>query len=368
MSIYIFGLISCGVLSYFIACSPMYFIRDDLQQRVINSKLQKRIIFFCTVSLIILIGLRGEQVGSDTKGYMKDYLIWGSRSLSELKISLNDEVGYKFLQRILTLLGINWQIFLFITAIIIVGSYSVLVKKYSCYAYAPYFLYVTIGLFAMNMTGIRQSLAVAFCLIAYMFAEKRKILWFIVSVTIAVTIHASALCFFPVYFIFLIKKTSKKVLLIFLFLPLLTRAFSSLLARVLYMFAFNRYIGNGYFSSVNLDLNILAELFPFAILVLGFILLIVKAEITSRDCNLFIMTSIYASTYQLTHAVYMAGRLCFYFSPFMVLFLGNAVFSIKDARVRVIAYVGMLLVAFLFFEVTIPGSSYRIDNYSFFWN
>lgn len=368
MFVYITMLALWGITAFCAACSPFYFNRDNDQYHVIHTNLQRKIMLFYAISLIIIIGLRDEQVGSDTIGYMRDYLYWGNIEISNLKFSLDIELGYKCLQRIFTILGLNWQQFLFFTAIVMIGCFSFLVKKYSCYAFAPYFLYVTIGLFAMNMTGIRQSLAVALCLIAYYFAEKRKKLLFFLCVAIAVTIHSSALCFFPIYFIFFIKKPSKKILSMFLFLPVATRLSSLFLNQILYHFAFGRYIGNGYFDDINLQLNILAELFPLSILLLGYVFLIIKSEIASREFHLFIMTSIYASAYQLTHAVYMAGRLNFYFSPFMVLFLGNIIFSIKDSRVRFFSYAAMIFVSIMFFCITIPNSSYRMNNYMFFWN
>lgn len=330
-------------------------------------KLRKLLILIYTLSLVIIIGCRSTDVGSDTYLYSLEYMKFNSFSFDEINISLKSEFGYKLLQIFFNLIGAPWQLYLILTSIIIVFPYSILTYKYSRNVFFPFFLYLTIGIFAMNMTGIRQSIAVSICLLAFLLLEKKKDFAFFIVVAIATTVHYSAFVFFIIYPICKLEYKDTKHLTLVLLAPIIVRFFSSGFNYVFSMLATDKQLATGYFSSVQMQLNPLAEAIPWVILISVYIIFLLFPELrTKENCLLFVITGIYVSCYELSHALYIATRLSFYFAPFMLILISNVFPNIKTYNEKIIVLSMILICSILFFTLSIPGSSYSIDNYSFF--
>ena len=66
-------------------------------------------------------------------------------------------------------------------------------------------IYICLGLFTFNMNGMRQAMAMSICLFAYEHAKNRKLVPFVLTVLIAMLFHKTAMCFFPMYFLPMLK-------------------------------------------------------------------------------------------------------------------------------------------------------------------
>lgn len=327
---------------------------------------KKFLVAIYSIPLLLILGLRDKSVGSDTYAYSLDYLYWGSIDYSDLVFSFTEECGYKLIQYLFYNMGIPWQLFLFILSSFMVYSISVFIYRYSKTTIFTLLLYLTIGIFAMNMTGIRQSVAVCICLFAYYYLENQNDIKFSLLVIVASTIHYTAFAFFVAYFIRKYCSLKKINIILFALLPIIVRLSAPLFESFFRIVALDKYFGNGYFTDVNLTINPLAELVPFSILLTSAVLLYLKDKITQREIMFFAMTSVYVCCYELTHAVYMAGRLSFYFSMFVIALLDNLLFCIKYRTTRLLIYTIVVVCSILFFIISIPGSSYNIHNYMFF--
>ena len=116
-------------------------------------------------------------------------------------------------------LGFSDQSFLIITSLFITISFTSFFYKYSSNVGFSFYLHLTIGLFIITMSALRQSVAICFILFAIDFVVQRKFLLFLIFVYIASTFHFSAICFLPVYFCYNIKLVSyKKIILFFILL------------------------------------------------------------------------------------------------------------------------------------------------------
>ena len=70
--------------------------------------------------------------------------------------------------------------------------------------------------------------------------------------------------------------------------------------------------------------------------------------------------------YLFAHNIKMFERMALYFITFNTILIPNVIEEIKSFEIKVIAIILCITLPFLYFFITIPGSSYGIDHYIFF--
>lgn len=324
-------------------------------------------IFICGTILFLVMALKPLTVGTDTMSYSYDYSRIISLSVKNFKFSLNSEIGFKILMFTLRKLGFSFRMFLVIYSFFIAVTLTNFIKKYCLNYFLGFYLYITIGLFAMNMTGIRQSIAICVVLLSFDAAKRRKKILYLLYNGIAVSIHYTALICFPIGLITFFKYKSKRQLIMGILAPVTIRIFAFPIYKILVHISPKKYFYNGYFDVLKLQLNLLTELYFIGILVVCYICLLQgKKKISNREYQFYILTSAYVCCYELSHIVYMLTRLSFYFSPFMIVLLANVIYRLKNKMIRLLAGLFLILFSLLYFIISIPGSSYGIDNYILF--
>lgn len=319
--------------------------------------------------LFIVMSLRSTAVGTDTLGYAREYQLYKNTDFSSFSFSLQGEIGYKYLLVFFNKLGISWQLFLASVSLLEVAGLVTIIRRYCINVFYGFYLYVTIGVFAMNLSGLRQSIAIALLLFAVVSAINRKPLIYSLLVVAACLIHYSSLIFVPVYFLFIIQYKKKTQLFITLAIPVAVRVFSSVLGNLLRRFSIEKYVDYGYFSTMNYSISSTVEIVSVLILLACFTCLMLKKneDVTQLDFHFLIMTSIYVSCIELSHVVYMASRLSFYFSTFMIVMFANAVEGLNNSKIRLVGFLLLLILPMIQFLLTTPGSSLGIVPYQFFW-
>lgn len=175
-------------------------------------KKRGRAIFFAVSALIVILfqGLRSFSVGTDIVRYIPGFLSIGKNvPLSFTAKYANFEIGYIWLNKIIYLLGIRERGFLIIMAIIIQASIFYTMYKYSESPLLSVFAYFAFGNFVMTFSGLRQSIAMSICFIAYICIKKKKPIIFYILIFLAFLFHKSAIAcvlIYPIYHI-RIKKT-----------------------------------------------------------------------------------------------------------------------------------------------------------------
>ena len=168
---------------------------------------------FIDVIIVVLIlqsSLRHFGVGSDTYAYYLDFE--NVKLMSWLEILYNfkevyidgigKDAGYPLLEKCFQILCPSFRIFLIFVAAIFFYALSSVFKKY-LHTYTDVLMAVAIYLMLFysffSITGIRQTLAVALSMIAFIALLDKKWLKFIVLIFIAFFIHKSAgiLLIFP---------------------------------------------------------------------------------------------------------------------------------------------------------------------------
>ena len=168
-----------------------------------NRGMRKSIIFFFFSLLYFLFILRDINVGCDLPGYKKVYeqsmlYEWFDSSWTYM------EAGYVFLMKLFTSLGVSFRGFMIMCYMLIVIPLGVYIYRYSKDVSLSLVIYICFQFFVLNMSGLRQSMAMSLCLVAFMVAEHKGIinfLKFLLIVIASALIHKSAIIFFFAYFV-----------------------------------------------------------------------------------------------------------------------------------------------------------------------
>jgi transmembrane protein EpsG len=173
---------------------------------------------------ILLSGLRDYSVGADTYAY-KMYFdsIGGSRwsSLWDSFINIlfkgaaGKDPGYSLFEKLVSSFTANYQVYLIIIALIFTVPLGIWIYRNSAEPLMSFLIYSSLFYAFFAITGLRQTIATAFVvLIGYKFIKEKKFWAFLALVLVSATIHKSALCFLPFYFIANIKISKRYIFIV----------------------------------------------------------------------------------------------------------------------------------------------------------
>ena len=213
---------------------------------------RKTLFFFETLIWILLSGLRRWDIGEDTSTYAYMFeremaLPWSSvwdEFLKKYILQLPGVVdpGYKVFEKVVHLFTKDYQCFLVIVAVVFFVSLALFLYRNSYIPVLSYTLFCSMFYSFYALTGIRQTIATAIIVLVGTDAiKKRQIIRFVFLTLIAMTIHLSALCFFPFYWLSQIKIT-KKTLGIYWLLIVLSYIFkNNLLSALQFLIGYDQY-------------------------------------------------------------------------------------------------------------------------------
>ena len=149
----------------------------------------------CYIAILLMIGLATLRngVGADWYAYLKFY--------QNTEESSRVEAGYSYLNNLFSNMAAPYSLFLFVittACITLVSSFLRYAGAFTATAmlvfYSDLFLY-------LNLSGMRQAIAIAITCFALRFAISRKLLPFLSLVAIAISFHISAAIFLLAYLI-----------------------------------------------------------------------------------------------------------------------------------------------------------------------
>ena len=186
-----------------------------------QKKNQWALLFFF-VMMTLLIALRHESIGKDTKNYIYYFERFSSLPWKQCgKESL--EWGYAYFNKFISLFTDEPQVFIAITTIVTFGMIYPTYKRLCVDSSLTIVLYVTMSTFVMAFSGIRQMLAIGIGFLAYECTRNKKRILFVVCVIFAILFHTSAFVLILMYPIYHAKITKRWLfavvpLLIFVFI------------------------------------------------------------------------------------------------------------------------------------------------------
>lgn len=172
----------------------------------------------------VFVGLRTGY--NDTYAYIQTYkLTPDGFNFENISFDFGDNPGHAILTRITKSFGFSVNAYFMIYSIATYFIYIWFIHKYSTDFLMSMFLFICLVL-TFPMASVKQSIAVAFCLIAVDKAINKKWFWFIFWIFIAETFHAYSFMYMLVPMLFFLPWEDKKTymwIVIFFFIGLLLR-------------------------------------------------------------------------------------------------------------------------------------------------
>lgn len=352
MEVYIF-LISIVLILYPISKKIGYM--DNGLKVKMNSKLYTIII---AAMLTVILGLRGLTVGIDTVNYYNSFMRYQNMSLSNALEGVFYEYGYRLFQYFVGIIFQEYQFLLIIVAIFYISVLSFHIHKHSKNPTFSYVLFILYGFYTFAFSTTRQTIAIAFIMIAYEFISRKQLHKFIIFNLLAASFHVTSLVFIPSYWI--TKFKINKFTIFFLTMTVgLSIYFSNYIIRFLNTLARNE------LSFVETDGNLMF-LFMIISTLIG---IVYKRQFLAGNPNnrfLFYMMCLSVVIMPITRYHPAMMRLFYYFFIFMITYVPNLLSSIKDPMIRNVGYIGYFITGVIFFFTNVIPNA-RLENYLFFW-
>lgn len=341
-----------------------------VESMLLSEDFSKRYAIIASLGVVLLTGLRHWTVGPDSDAYAS--YITNLHNGIYLNGYDRFEKGFEYFSKVVARYTGNYTIYFMIIALIIMIGYGVLLYKATNSYFWGIFLYITIGPFIFQITGLRQAMAMAMCAFSVKFVKEKKLIPYLLLVWLATQFHASAWVFLPLYFIGRIKPSIKTIVLFSI------GVFAAIYANEWIMNTANTLLGydKGYEDASGGYINIILYLGVIAISVFTqYWSMFTEEGITEYDLlsdhkkynvvalNMSIIAFI---TYILRYWFRMAERGSKYYMIGIVILLANYIESIEDEKTRrLVKFAVVFLALGLFFYRQTRESSQYI--YYFFW-
>lgn len=188
---------------------------------------------FCAltgIQWILISGLRGMSVSADMYSYKTRFentmnTPWNNLFDNFYLVYVDEEgkdPGYSVFEKFIQLFTKDYHAFLFIVAVLFFTGFAVWIYKNSTNPFLSIIIFDSFLWSFFALTGTRQTLATLLVVfIGGRFIKERKFWPFLFVSLIAFTVHKSAICFFPFYFISQINISKKYMAGVLCSLPIL---------------------------------------------------------------------------------------------------------------------------------------------------
>ncbi|SDL77210.1 EpsG family protein [Chryseobacterium taihuense] len=187
----------CSIVAFIIATM------HDVKRVNLKSQLQWLSLFLFL--LLLLFGLRGEEVGADTNAYIFQFENVDS-------LSPDREVAFYYLTKLLHKL-VSVQIFLFIIAAFYLGSlYYYIKSRPNINQFLLFFVFFSMFFFkTLGINVVRQGVSLIFFLLAYQAYEKKQLKKSVILIIISLCWHTTTIIAIPLAY-FSTRKINLKFL------------------------------------------------------------------------------------------------------------------------------------------------------------
>ena len=188
-------------MEVYIALIVFVFFLGFLTSGMKNKAKKNNIVVILTCIVLFLVYmLRDYRVGVDLEGYVYAYDNMDKKNYYETYL----ENGYVFLMEICNKIGLTFRGFLLILYLAFFIPFAEFLKRYSKDAVLSLIIFICYNFLVFTLSGLRQTVAMGICLVAFMVAQKttkKALIWYILLIVLAMQFHKSAIVFLPAYFI-----------------------------------------------------------------------------------------------------------------------------------------------------------------------
>ena len=339
----------------------LLFFRPEIE------KSDKGFLIFVVVVLTVIFGCRNALVsyGSDLNNYYRCFERAIELSREQFFKEDSFEKGYLWLNWILARV-IKWpQFILFFQSAFCCGVTCRFIYKHTKDVLFSVLAFMSLGLMQFYSTGFRQAFAISICLIALELAENRKLIGFIITLLIAMSIHQTAIVFAIAHILVNIKTNQLTIIIDLVIGGVLSQVAPRLLE-----------IGNDTFDKDYIMMfsgnklggliNILIYLIPILIIIFDLYfnkdLRYDQRTEDLLDYRLFHILIIGVSLYVLRYQANVLERISFYFTPVVIVMLPKTLkYAFSENFEKFVRWVFVLGMLFLI--------SWRFKNFDYtpFW-
>lgn len=196
---------------------------------------------------ILVSGFRSKYVGSDTFG---TYLEIFNKVLYSGGITGIRDIGYGLLNQVsIFFFGSNYSAILMITSIIISGLAYYSIYRESKNIPLSILLFFTTNVYFVSMNMIRQSISISIFIFSIRYIKDKHFFKYLICILIASSFHSTGLIYLPLYFLFNIVPSIKKIVIPFFIVIVLSPFLSQFIINLLLKSAFFRNYFAWYISS-----------------------------------------------------------------------------------------------------------------------
>ncbi|WP_255533906.1 EpsG family protein [Pedobacter sp. ASV28] len=296
----------------------------------INRKNSHYISFVVLTIMLLLVSLR-HKVGTDWDAYYDFYN--GNRSTENL------EIGYAFLNNLFASLGLHFNFFIFVINAFALALMFFFLKRNSVLLCVGLLIFFSDLFLYLNLSGIRQGVALAITCFSINFAIQRRLFPFIVCIVLAACFHGTAVAFLIVYFLPRGKMKIRTVIFCFVGF-FLCNLFLQSISELITLYTIK---SADFYTSQQEKIDNIMSLFYIGIAKRSVIVLVVlflgrkmfDLPNTHYFFNIYLFGfGIYLSSYLISPDI--GARLSSYFTIFELLLAGNLLYAIKSLNTRIL--------------------------------
>lgn len=345
------------ILYIFLIVCLSYFGKNTFKLYKINR------ILACVV-YILIIGLRGKNVGVDSRNYYEHYYIFGRWGCDFV------EYGFDFINRTLFAWGLGAEVF-FLVCIIIPAYFIYLsLNRSEYYTGSAIMFYILSYVFMIN--GMRQGIACGLFIFAYRYIIEKRILLYVLFILIGSLFHASILILLPLYFVLNIKWNIKNVYYIILYISSYLFVFFDFSGVLSYFYTFT--LGNRNYSEIYGDIRVesassIGFIFISVLNTIIFIM-IIKTDFFKKQRVLSSFFLLSAACTNLAFNIPSINRVAIYFVLFTYLLLPMLISEyvrLYRRYDRRFVYLFFIIMYSMNFMSTLFSKSNMLLPYEFFW-
>lgn len=342
-------------------------------KRNIGVKKKIPLLYYIAVAvfMVIMIGFRSDNTGIDTPRYLTKYTDAAGQELSYMFSDDMSEPGYTFVQIVFNWLGFNFTAFNLVYAVFNMSIVSMLIYKHSKIPWLSYVLYICFGFFVLNLTMMRQTLAISIVIIATLLDKNRGIKDFIkfaIIVYIASLFHSSAIICLSIWFV---RKIPFKMpiallmlliaLVVYLLKPIVVGLVTDLAAAISDRYARHELTEGE--AGIKLYIMILVSVI-YGLFARGFL----KDKWNQFALYMMITMLIVFPAVQAGGAFM---RVYYYFYVFMIIYIPNMIDGISKRNDKllysIVTFLYIAVGAYMYFS-SLHTDTLEVVPYQFFWN
>lgn len=321
--------------------------------------------------LFILMALRDITVGVDLLGYKEIFLDVKNMQFSDLSIQYGDYL-YIVLNWIIGRFTDHYQVFIAIVSALTLLPVCVQYSRERRHAFLKIVLFMNMPIFIMFFSGLRQSLAMAFTMIAYEFVKKKKFIPFIITSLISMGFHHSAFIIFALYPLYYMRLRKTHL---FLCVPMVGVVFVFNRQIFSFLTALTTGILGEQYDAVASSTNAYGYIILLALFVLLAYLITNERTVVGEALGLrnYLLLALFLQCFAPVHT--LAMRMNYYFLMFLPMALSQTLncASVKNRRIAQLAEY-ILVIYFVYYYIAnvykmgiIEGQALGVYPYKLFF-